>query len=45
MDLNFVSVCKNVKKGLGQYPAFLTLHLVFVKKAYTGISSIEKEKQ
>ena len=35
VDLRFLSVHKNVKKELGQYPAILTSHLV--NNSYYGI--------
>ena len=38
MDLDFVSVHKNAKKELGQYPAILTTRLV--KNAYIYLLSL-----
>ena len=42
MDLDFVSVHKNVKRERGQYPAILTERAWSIKDLLHGIKSTEK---
>ena len=42
IDLNFVSVYKHTKKGLGQYPAIFTSHLVNIYYIASSVSGYDE---